>query len=55
MNVKKQMETIMEIPDKCKKCIHRVNDFCLAYHWKITVLCVENCKRKKVKKRWGKK
>ena len=51
----------MEIPEKCKECIHRTNDFCKGYGAKIELLTIENCTRRKTTKRkkkcskWNKK
>jgi len=45
----------MKIPDKCKECMHRINDFCKGYGFKLEVLSVENCKRRKTEKQTKKK
>jgi len=44
---------IMEIPEKCKKCIHRLKVYCKGYKADIELLTIDNCTRKKVKK-WRK-
>jgi hypothetical protein len=38
----------MEIPEKCKPCIHRINDYCRGHGAKIEILKVDKCNRKKV-------
>jgi len=43
----------MEIPEKCKKCIHRLKVYCKGYKADIELLTIDNCTRKKVKK-WRK-
>ncbi len=40
----------LPIPEKCKKCLHRLNDYCKAYKAKIEILSVDGCTRKKTKK-----
>ena len=34
--------------DKCKKCMHRINDYCKAYKFPIESLNTDNCERRKV-------
>jgi len=41
----------MEIPEKCKKCIHLVNNYCKAYKVSLSIIYVNNCTRKKIETR----
>ena len=40
----------IEIPEKCKDCIHRLRDYCRANKVKIAVIAVSRCTRKKTTK-----
>ena len=37
----------LPIPEKCKNCIHRINDYCKGYGAKIEILITEMCLREK--------
>jgi len=41
---------MIEIPSKCKICIHKKNDYCKAYQCKIGLINTKNCKRRKITK-----
>ncbi len=45
----------MEIPKKCKKCMHRLKAYCKGHQSDIDILSVENCMRSKIEKRRDKK
>ncbi|KKN04523.1 hypothetical protein LCGC14_1096500 [marine sediment metagenome] len=45
----------MKIPEKCKKCMHRINDFCKAHKEKLELLTIENCTYKKKSRRRDRK
>jgi len=36
-----------KFPEKCKKCKHRNYNYCRAYQVEISIINVENCRRKK--------
>jgi len=38
----------MDIPEKCKPCMHRLRDYCRANKVKIAVMPYQRCTRKKV-------
>ena len=45
----------MEIPEKCKKCMHRKYAYCKSWKMTVDILSVENCKRQKIEKRRDRK
>ena len=46
----KRSKMSLEIPEKCKKCLHRLKDYCKAYKAKLEILSVDGCQRKKTNK-----
>ena len=38
----------MNVPDKCKGCMHPLRDYCRAYKVEINLIDVDKCRRKKV-------
>ncbi len=45
----------MEIPEKCKKCMHRLKAYCKGYKADIDILSIEKCTRQKLEKRRDRK
>jgi hypothetical protein len=49
LNVKKT-EVMKMSHEKCENCMHKLNNYCRAYHYPLEMLNVNMCRRYKVRK-----